>query len=470
MSLMVSVSGIRGIVGQSLTPLVLTTYTQAFATWLRMQKSGSGTAHGHAPKVVLGRDTRPTGKVISDFVQCVLAQAGCNVVNIGVATTPTVEIAVTEEEADGGIIITASHNPVEWNALKLLNHKGEFLTAAQGAEMIALADKKDLHSATWNNYGITVPNDAYDERHIEKVLALPYVKPEEIAKKRYKVLVDAVEGAGSAIVPELCRRLGIAEVIEVACGGSGLFPHNPEPVEANLVETMSRIKYEGCDLGIVVDPDVDRLALICEDGTLFGEEYTLVACADFYLKHKKGTVVNNLSSSRALRDIAARHCVESFSGKVGEANVIEVMKEKEAVIGGEGNGGVILPEVHYGRDALVGIGLFIQAFCEWQTANGGGKLSEYKKTFPEYHMAKHKIKLPENGENVDEGFRRLAEKYSSEQITTIDGLKIDFADSWAHMRKSNTEPIVRIYTEAKTREDAEALAERFSKELLSFLS
>ncbi|NTV45797.1 MAG: phosphoglucosamine mutase, partial [Chlorobiales bacterium] len=427
-------------------------------------------AYGYAPKVVLGRDTRPTGKIISDLVQCVLVQAGCNVINIGVATTPTVEIAVTEEGADGGIIITASHNPVEWNALKLLNSKGEFLTAAEGVEMIALAEKHDLHSAVWNHYGMVVPNDSYDERHIEKVLCLPFVKPEEIAKKRYKVLVDAVEGAGSSIVPELCRRLGIAEVIEVACGGTGMFPHNPEPIESNLVETMARIKYEGCDFGIVVDPDVDRLALICEDGTLFGEEYTLVACADFYLKYKKGAVVNNLSSSRALRDVAGKHSVESFSGKVGEANVIEVMKEKHAVIGGEGNGGVILPEVHYGRDALVGIGLFVQAFCEWQTANGSGTLSEFKKTFPEYHMGKHKIKLPENGANVDEGFRRLAEKYSNEQITTIDGLKIDFSDSWAHMRKSNTEPIVRIYTEAKTRDDAEKLADRFSKELLSFLA
>jgi len=462
---MVSVSGIRGIVGESLTPAVLTKFTQAYATWLKRGKENSD-----APKVILGRDTRPTGQVISDLVQSVLVQSGCNVMNIGVATTPTVEVAVIDENAAGGVIITASHNPVEWNALKLLNSKGEFLTASEGKEMIALAESGDLDSATWNNFGISISDASYMERHVQKVLALPYVKPEELAAQKYKILVDAVEGAGSEVVPALCRELGAAQVIEVGCKGTGIFPHNPEPIEENLQETMAMTAAEGCDFGIIVDPDVDRLALICEDGTLFGEEYTLVACADFYLKQKKGALANNLSSSRALRDVAAKHGVACFSSKVGEANVIEVMKEKNVVIGGEGNGGVILPDMHYGRDALIGIGLFMQAFCDWQKENGGGKLSEFKKTFPIYFMSKQKMKLPASGASVDDAFKQLEAKYANEQVTTLDGLKIDFAETWVHLRKSNTEPIVRIYTEAKSKTEADALAERFSKELLDLLS
>lgn len=470
MSLMVSVSGIRGIVGESLTPVVLAKYTQAYASWLYQQIENSDSQNAkRSPKVVIGRDTRPTGSTILEFVKNTLVQMGCVVIDLGLATTPTVEIAVLEEKADGGIIITASHNPIEWNALKLLNKYGEFLTAAQGQAMIEIAEKDDLKSATWNNYGISVANSAYDDLHIQKVLNLPFIDKPLIEKQNYRVLVDAVEGAGSLIVPRLCHALGMNDIVEIGCKASGIFPRNPEPIEKNLTETLARIKEEKCDFGIIVDPDVDRLVMICEDGTLFGEEYTLVACADYYLTKNKGAVVNNLSSSRALRDIAKKHNVECFSSKVGEANVIEEMKAQNATIGGEGNGGVILPEIHYGRDALVGIALFVQAFCEWQQENQKKPISTFKKSFPEYHMAKNKISLANTRGNVDEGFEKLAKAYASEKVTTIDGLKIDFSESWIHLRKSNTEPIVRIYTEAKTPEEANNLAKKFETELLETL-
>jgi phosphomannomutase len=402
-------------------------------------------------------------------VKNTLIQSGCAVIDLGVATTPTVEIAVLEEQADGGIIITASHNPIEWNALKLLNNQGEFLTAEQGNEMIDIAESGKLNSAAWNNFGIAVTSDAYDRIHINKVLELPFINPGQIEAQNYRVLVDAVEGAGSTIVPQLCHALGMNDIIELACAASGIFPRNPEPIEKNLTQTLARMKEEQCDFGIIVDPDVDRLVMICEDGTLFGEEYTLVACADYYLSHNKGHIANNLSSSRALRDIALKHGVECFSSKVGEANVIEEMKRQNATIGGEGNGGVILPEIHYGRDALVGIALFVQAFCQWQLQHNNQPLSAFKKTFPEYHMAKQKLNLADTKGSVDSAFEILAKTYASEKVTTIDGLKIDFEASWIHMRKSNTEPIVRIYTEAKTAEDAHKLASKFETELLEAL-
>ncbi|MBC8042586.1 MAG: phosphoglucosamine mutase [Rhizobacter sp.] len=469
MSLMVSVAGIRGIVGKSLTPLVLTTYTQAYATWLykelHRQPKPNTVSRAEVPKVILGRDTRPTGKIISDFVQGVLVQAGCNVINLGVVTTPTVELAVTEEDADGGIIITASHNPVEWNALKLLNALGEFLTPAQGTEVVALAESKDFFSATWNNFGMAIHKDDALDRHIEKVLNLPLIHPERIAARNYKVVIDAVNGAGSGVMPKLLEALGAKEVIKVACNGSGLFPHGPEPIEENLTETMGITAYNGADFGVVVDPDVDRIAFICEDGTLFGEEYTLVACADYILKHRSGAVVNNLSSSRALEEIAAKYGAPFHTAKVGEANVVEVMKQVGAIIGGEGNGGVILPELHYGRDALVGLALFMQAFADWQTDNHDGKLSLFKKSFPEYHIAKHRIELS-SGIDADTVLMRLQERYAAERMTTIDGVKIDFAESWVHLRKSNTEPIIRIYAEAKTKTAAEKLARDFGTELI----
>ncbi len=471
MSLMVSVSGIRGIVGESLTPVILAKYTQAYATWLYQHIETKSTEQEvRSPKIVIGRDTRPTGKIILDFVKNVLIQSGCVIVDLGLATTPTVEIAVLEEEADGGIIITASHNPIEWNALKLLNNKGEFLTAEEGQAMIQIAESGEFKSASWNNFGISVTNNAYDALHIQKVLDLPFINTELIEKQNYRVLIDAVEGAGSLIVPQLCHALGINDLVEVGCKASGIFPHNPEPIEKNLTETLALVNTESCDFGIIVDPDVDRLAMISEDGTLFGEEYTLVACADYYLTKNKGNVANNLSSSRALNDIAKKHGVGCFSSKVGEANVIEEMKSRQATIGGEGNGGVILPEIHYGRDALIGIGLFVQAFCQWQLHNNNQPLSAYKKTFPEYHMDKQKIKLSGVKGSVENAFETLAETYASEKVTTIDGLKIDFPEAWVHLRKSNTEPIVRIYTEAKSPNEAQDLAKRFEKELLDALA
>jgi len=466
MGLMVSISGIRGIVGESLTPLALTTYTQAFATWLFEQRqSNAVNLRGSVPTVVIGRDTRPTGKIISEYVQGVLIQSGCNVINLGIATTPTVELAVIAEQADGGIIISASHNPLEWNALKLLNHLGEFLTPAQSKSMLAIVETEEFHSAKWNEFGMAVPRDDYDDFHIKKVLSLPELDIEKIKRRNYKVLVDAVNGAGALIIPKLCRALGIAEVIEIACMPTGIFPRNPEPIEENLTETQGLTAHYGADIGIVVDPDVDRVCFICEDGSLFGEEYTLVACADFWLTKKKGDVVNNLSSSRALRDIAQKHGVGFHTAKVGEANVIEVMKSVNAVIGGEGNGGVILPDVHYGRDALVGIALFLSAFAEWQEQNPTRELTDFKKNFPAYFIAKHKLKL-DTATNLDEALAELAHRYSHERVSTIDGVKIDFAESWVHLRKSNTEPIVRIYAEAQSKADAEVLAKRFADELL----
>ncbi|MDW8436416.1 MAG: phosphoglucosamine mutase [Chloroherpetonaceae bacterium] len=465
MSLMVSVSGIRGIVGESLTPLVLATYAQAFATWLFERRASNAVQlRGNVPTVVIGRDTRPTGNVIADYVQATLVQAGCNVVNLGVATTPTVEVAVIAEQADGGIIISASHNPLEWNALKLLNQLGEFLTAEQSQQMLKIAETKSFRSAKWNEFGMAVTRDDYDDFHIRKILSLPELDLEKIRRRGYKILVDAVNGAGSLIVPKLCRALGAREVIEISCKPTGIFPRNPEPIEENLVETQGLTAHYGADVGVVVDPDVDRVCFVCEDGSLFGEEYTLVACADFWLTKKKGDVVSNLSSSRALRDIAEKHRVRHHAAKVGEANVIETMKAVRASIGGEGNGGVILPDAHYGRDALVGVALFLAAFAEWQEKNPTGKLSDFKKTFPQYFIAKRKLALDASA-TLDEALSSVAKRYANERVTTIDGVKIDFAESWVHLRKSNTEPIVRIYAEAKSKAEAESLAKRFAEEL-----
>lgn len=463
---MVSISGIRGVVGESLTPAVLTTYTQAFATWLFDQRrSNAVSLRGTVPTVVIGRDTRPTGKVILDYVQGVLIQSGCNVINLGITTTPTAEVAVIAEQADGGIIISASHNPLEWNALKLLNHLGEFLTPSQSKAMLSIVETEDFHSAKWNEFGMAVSREDYDDFHIKEVLSLSELDLENIRRRNYKVLVDAVNGAGSLIIPTLCRALGVGEVVEVACKPTGIFPRNPEPIEDNLVETQGLTAHYGADIGIVIDPDVDRVCFVCEDGSLFGEEYTLVACADFWLTKKKGDVVSNLSSSRALRDVAEKYGVRYHAAKVGEANVIEVMKSVNATIGGEGNGGVILPDVHYGRDALVGIALFLAAFAAWQAHNPTGKLTDFKKTFPPYFIAKHKLTLDVNT-NLDLLLSELAERYAHERLTTIDGVKIDFAESWVHLRKSNTEPIVRIYAEAKSKAEAESLAKRFADELL----
>lgn len=464
---MISVSGIRGVVGKSLTPENLTAFTMAFAAWIKRRKRERDGDSSEKPKIVIGRDTRPTGEMITELVASTLALCGCDVVDLGMATTPTVEIATAGENADGGLIVTASHNPVEWNALKMLNEKGEFLTAPDVELLLKIARDRSFEPAGWESVGSIIGNASWDAVHIDSILKLSCIDRGLISGMNFRVLIDAVEGAGSFVVPELCKRLGIREIKTLACQGTGIFPRNPEPVEQNLGETMRILRNESCDFGIIVDPDVDRLALVCEDGTLFGEEYTLVACADFYLKHRNSPVVNNLSSSRALRDIAARHEVECFSAKVGEANVIEVMKSCGAAIGGEGNGGVILPELHYGRDALVGIALFIQAFAEWKTETGG-TLSGFRRTFPDYFMSKQKIVLEEmSREVVDAIFDIVASNHPEGTCSRLDGLKIDFPEGWVHLRPSNTEPIVRIYAEAASKDEADSIASRFIAEIRS---
>lgn len=466
MSLMISVSGIRGVVGESLTPKNLTAFTTAFARWVQAERGRRNEAG--RPRIVVGRDSRPTGPALSGLVESVLMLSGCDVLDIGLATTPTVELAVTEERADGGLIITASHNPVQWNALKMLDSRGEFLDAAAVEELLRLAEEDAEGSARWDGVGTLGESRRHDALHIEKILALPCIDIDAIRSEGLKVLVDCVEGAGAEIVPELCRRLGVNEIVPVGCGGTGLFPRNPEPIEENLQDTIRALKESKADLALVVDPDVDRLAVISEDGTLFGEEYTLVACADFYLKQNPGPVANNLSSSRALRDIADRYGVACHSGKVGEANVTEVMKEKGAVIGGEGNGGVILPELHYGRDALVAIALFLQAFAAWRKSNPGGALSGFRRQFPDYEMSKQKVELGAGGrERLPALFDAVRTMFPEAEADTRDGLKLDFPKSWVHLRPSNTEPIVRIYSEAPTKEEARRLADRVKNRLES---
>lgn len=469
MSLMISVSGIRGIVGKSLAPTDLVTFAQAFATWLRTQyKDEKETGYDLSPKIVIGRDTRPTGHAIGNLVSSAMALCGCHVVDLGIATTPTVEIATVAERADGGIIVTASHNPVEWNALKLLDRKGEFLNENAVQQLLDIFRKKQFILADWEHVGSVEQKYHYDKEHIDKILALPCVKTEKIAAQRFKVLVDAVEGAGSSIVPELCKKLGVEQIETMFCNGTGIFPRNPEPLAEYLTATIETLKNKQCDFAIVVDPDVDRLAMICEDGSLFGEEYSLVACADLYLQHKQGPVVNNLSSSRALRDIAKKHGQTCYSAKVGEANVVAVMKEQGAVIGGEGNGGVILPELHYGRDALAGIALMLQAFTEWREKSAENKIfSGFRKQFPDYFMAKHKIRLVEKPENLHGILSTIASAHPDAFVNMQDGMKLDFAEEWIHVRPSNTEPILRIYTEAKSPERAEKLAETLGQEIRS---
>lgn len=464
MSLMISVSGIRGVVGESLTPQNLTAFVSAFAAWTRRSMEVRG--QNGRPRIVVGRDTRPTGKQIAGLVGNVLTLCGCDVLDLGIATTPTVEMATAAENADGGLIITASHNPVEWNALKMLNHRGEFLDAPEVDELLAIAAAESFPAAAWNAVGNITCSDGYDNAHIRSILGMPFIDPVAIAGENYRVLVDCVEGAGYAIVPELCRQLGIGDLVLAACTGSGMFPRNPEPVEENLAGTIELMRRSGCDFGLIVDPDVDRLAVLSEDGALFGEEYSLVACADFYLGINKGPVVNNLSSSRALQDIAKLHGVPCYSAKVGEANVTAMMKEVGATIGGEGNGGIILPELHYGRDALAGIALFVQAFTNWRAVNGKGKLSQFRRQFPDYVMAKEKIRLGSlDAGQLDAMFRAIATEYPDAAVNRLDGLKLDFPNSWAHLRPSNTEPIVRIYTEAPTRKEAESLASEIMRHI-----
>ncbi len=452
MSLIKSISGIRGTIGgapgEGLSPLDIVKFTAAYATFIRRNTTKNTNL------IVVGRDARVSGEMVSGIVVATLCGMGFDVVNIGLASTPTTEIAVTEENACGGIIITASHNPMQWNALKLLNENGEFLNDAQGKEVLAAAEADAYTFCDVMDLGHELVNTTYDRKHIEKVLALDLVDPDAISKANFTVAVDAVNSVGGTVIPQLLRALGVKNIIELNCEVTGRFSHTPEPIPENLTQISSLMRDGNADVGFVVDPDVDRLAIVMENGDMFVEEYTLVAVADYVLSHTPGATVSNLSSSRALRDITAAHGCQYAASAVGEVNVTTKMKETDAVIGGEGNGGVIYPASHYGRDALVGVALFLSLL-----AKSGKKVSELKKTYPAYAIAKNKIELtPEI--NVDAILEEVKKRYASEKITDVDGVKIDFADSWVHLRKSNTEPIIRIYSEAHTMQEAEQLGQQ----------
>lgn len=459
MTLIKSISGIRGTIGgnpgDNLTPLDAVKFAAAYGQWLK-------TSLGKEKlKIVIGRDARPSGAMIQSLVQNTLIGQGIDIVDLGLSTTPTVEMCVVFEGADGGIILTASHNPVQWNALKLLNAKGEFISGADGKAILDMVEADDYSFSSVEELGsVTLKEDAIS-KHIEAILALPYVDKDAIASANLKVAVDAVHSTGGIAIPMLLDALGVTQVEGLYMEPHGRFPHNPEPLKEHLGDIMELVTRSNCDLGIVVDPDVDRLAFISDTGEMFGEEYTLVACADYLLPFKKGPVVSNLSSSRALRDLAAQHSCEYFASAVGEVNVVTKMKEENAVLGGEGNGGVILPDLHYGRDALVGIALVLS-----HLAKSGKKMSELRSSYPSYFMAKNKIQL-DPGMDVDGLLAQVAENYKNEDINTIDGVKIDFDNEWVHLRKSNTEPIIRVYTEAGSQERAMELASRFVDEMKS---
>lgn len=461
MSLIKSISGIRGTIGgpagDTLNPLDIVKFTSAYATFIRKSTpTGSN-------KIVVGRDARISGEMVKNVVCGTLLGMGYDVINIGLASTPTTELAVTMAGADGGIIITASHNPRHWNALKLLNNKGEFLTAADGAEVLSIAEAESFEYADIDHLG-KYSEESFDERHIDAVMNLKLVDAEAVKKAGFKVVVDSINSVGGIILPPLLDRLGV-DYKFLNDEPNGDFAHNPEPLEKNLSGIMDELKKGGYDLGIVVDPDVDRLAFICEDGKMYGEEYTLVSVADYVLSHTPGTTVSNLSSTRALRDVTEKHGGVYSAAAVGEVNVTTKMKEVGAVIGGEGNGGVIYPESHYGRDALVGIALFLSSL-----AQKGMKVSELRKTFPEYFIAKNRIDLtPET--NVDALLAEVKKMYESQPDVTvndIDGVKLDFPDKWVHLRKSNTEPIIRVYSEAHTMEEADAIGKKIMDIVYSY--
>lgn len=459
MSLIKSISGIRGTIGsrpgEGLSPLDIVKFTAAYATFIRKNTTKTSNT------IVVGRDARLSGMMVNNIVVGTLISMGFDVVNIGLATTPTTEIAVVEEGACGGIILTASHNPKQWNALKLLNELGEFLNDAQGKEVLRIAEAEEYEFAEVDNLGHEFTNNTYTRRHIEKVLALDLVDVNAIKKANFTVAVDAVNSVGGIVIPQLLRALGVKNVIELNCEPNGKFAHTPEPIPENLTGISNLLKGGVADVGFVVDPDVDRLAIVMENGEMFVEEYTLVAVADYILSKTPGATVSNLSSSRALRDVTVAHGCSYSASAVGEVNVVTKMKETSAVIGGEGNGGVIYPAAHYGRDALVGVALFLTLL-----AKSGKKVSELKKQYPAYAIAKNKVELtPEV--NVDAILKAIKTKYASEKITDIDGVKIDFKDSWVHLRKSNTEPIIRIYSEAKTLEEAQALGESIKNVIIN---
>jgi len=459
MTLIKSISGIRGtlggVSGENLTPIDVVKYTSAYGSMLLQRKKGK--------RVVVGRDARISGPLVHELVINTLMALGLDVLDAGLCTTPTVEMAVMEEKAAGGIILTASHNPKQWNALKLLNHKGEFISAQDGEIVLQLAESADISFATVDHLGKRTQKD-YLPMHIEKILALELVKPELIAAQKYRIAIDAVNSVGGIAVPALLKALGVEEIFEINCEPTGHFAHNPEPLPEHLGQIASEVKSSKCDLGIVVDPDVDRLALICDDAEMFGEEYTLVAVADYYLRHRPGPTVSNLSSTRALRDITEKAGQRYEASAVGEVNVVEKMKEIGAVIGGEGNGGIIVPELHYGRDALAGIALILSHLAET-----GLSASALRATYPNYRMSKNKAEL-QAGTDVDGILDKIQKKYKKQPINTIDGVRIEFDNDWVHLRKSNTEPIIRIYAESDSINTAENLTRKILQDIGDLLN
>ena len=461
MSLIKSISGIRGTIGgrpgEGLSALDVVKFTSAYASFIRNNTTKNSNT------IVVGRDARISGPMVEQLVCGTLVSMGFDVINIGLASTPTTEIAVVEENACGGIILTASHNPRQWNALKLLDENGEFLNNNQGKEVLSIAEREDFTYADIDNIGTVLNNQTYNLKHIEKVLKLNLVDTEAIKNADFTVAVDAVNSVGGVVIPQLLKALGVKNIVELNCEATGKFAHTPEPLPENLTQISELMRQGGIDVGFVVDPDVDRLAIVMENGEMFVEEYTLVAVADYILSHSPGNTVSNLSSSRALRDVTNAHGCQYNAAAVGEVNVVAKMKETNAVIGGEGNGGVIYPEAHYGRDALVGVALFLSLL-----AKSGKTVSQLKATYPQYAIAKNKIELtPEI--DVDKILAAMKEKYANENITDIDGVKIDFADSWVHLRKSNTEPIIRIYSEAHSMQEADKLADDIKEVIKSLI-
>jgi len=460
MTLIKSISGIRGTIGgkpgDGLTPNDIVKYTAAYGRWV-LQTTGVN-------KVVIGRDARISGEMVKNLVVGTLMSIGIDVVDIGLSTTPTVEVAVPDEKAGGGIIITASHNPKQWNALKLLNAHGEFINDAEGQAVLAIAEDSDLDFAEVDDIGNVTTDDTYLQKHIDKILALPLVDVEAITKANFKVVIDCVNSSGGIFLPELLKQLGVTQIEELFCTPNGQFPHDPEPLPENLVALSSKVKETKANLGIAVDPDVDRLCFVDENGAMFGEEYTLVTVADYILQHNPGNTVSNLSSTRALRDVTELNGGVYNASAVGEVNVVTKMKETNAVIGGEGNGGIIYPELHYGRDALVGIALFLT-----HLAKTGKTVSALRATYPAYYISKNKITLTE-GMDIDGLLKKMELKYQHQPYSTIDGLKIEFDKQWVHLRKSNTEPVIRIYAEAESLENAGKLAEKIIADIKSIIA
>lgn len=459
MTLIKSISGIRGTIGgtagEGLTPQDIIKYTTAFGNWV-VEKTGKR-------RIVIGRDARISGEMVRNLVTGTLQSIGIDVIDLGLSTTPTVEVAVPDEDAGGGIIITASHNPKQWNALKLLNQHGEFITDDDGKTVLEMAENTAVSYADVDDLGKVTMDDSYLQKHIDKVLSLPLVNVEAIRKANFSVAIDCVNSTGGIFVPALLKALGVETVHELYCEPDGHFPHNPEPLPENLVALAAEVTSKKADLGIAVDPDVDRLCFVCEDGTMFGEEYTLVTVADYVLKHTPGNTVSNLSSTRALRDVTEQAGNQYNAAAVGEVNVVNKMKETSAVIGGEGNGGIIYPESHYGRDALVGIALFLS-----HLALTGGTISALRKTYPAYYISKNKITLTA-GMDIDALLQQVEEKYKDQPYSTIDGLKIEFGKQWVHLRRSNTEPIIRIYSEASSEEQAQELAVKIIADINTIL-